>query len=51
MTIIARTVQMANAKESKPYWIPAAVARAVTEAECELGIPPAPTRRSALKRL
>ena len=51
MTIIARMAETANWKLPPPYWIPAAVARAQTVAEWELGIPPLPTSRSASKVL
>ena len=39
--------EIANAVESIPLTNATAVARAATKAECELGIPPEPTRRSA----
>ena len=41
----------ANSKEPAPYLSRAAVVRPQTVAEWELGIPPDPTRRSALKFL
>jgi len=51
MTTMARTKDTANSKEPAPYSSAAAVVNAQTVAEWELGIPPDPTRRSALKLL
>src|SRR5258706_4066294 len=48
ITILARTTAMATAAESMPATRPAAVARRVTRAEWELGIPPDDTRRLSL---
>ena len=41
----------ANSTEPGPHLMKTEVARPVTVAECELGIPPVPTRRSATKFL
>ena len=51
MTIMESTKDTANSKDPAPYLSRAAVVRPQTVAEWELGIPPDPTRRSALKFL
>jgi len=40
ITTSANRAAMAKTAESRPYTMPAAVARAQTSAACELGIPP-----------
>ena len=51
ITTIASTKLMAKAEDPTPQQIPAAVVKLHTVAEWELGIPPEPTSRSALKLL